>query len=636
MLSGRISDPTWSLGGNAIDDFVPIAGLSHLPIDTDHLQAWVLYAHRIYTNKGSQQGLNDLRSVIPLVLHTLTIEALFEAALDFFTDVLVNFPAFFEPRHLASLSTILSDAPAQAWVLELKAGDFGEDAQDFSRLLFAYGNAAVQDLARNTGDPAQVQVLNQLVQLVDCKGYDGAEIQMCSQAVEFWGIFTEYAIDELFSDEGIPAWIDEAKKYIISALEHGWAKIRFPSSDVVTSWDSDTRTDFKGLRRDVQDLVQASFTLLGLSIFETFAHLAMSALDRRAWSDVEAALFCLNALSDSVAADTAADHVLSNVFGSQLFAGTTIADAQLPVQAQQTALDTLTNYTAFFERQHEFLPGMLAYLFQCLGNPALANPAAKAIFSTCSLCRKRLVGEIGNFLKAYQDLEQNDANVREKILGAIAMIIRELPQGESQLNPLSELINYVEKDVAAVGEALAAGQVEEALASGVCALRCLVGIGKALQAPDEVTIDLEADAEPNDPRSGVWASPPGLELQSRIIHMLQATTSSLHLYSDITEAACQVLRTGYKETEPGLFVLPPSVTVDLVEYGFGAGFGSPSLNYLLDAASAMLSRRHYASTDAMSAASSTLFQLVLVFVESRNSERPQAQHNSRCIHGISD
>jgi len=595
-----------------------------------------LYAHRIYTNKGFQQGLNNLRSVIPLVLHKFTTEGLSEVILEFFTDVLVNFPAFFEPQHLASLATVLSGACAQQSVLALKAGDFDEDAQDFSRLLFAYGDASVQDLARNTDDPAQAQILNQLVELVDCQGYDGAEVQMCSQVVEFWETFTEYAIDELFSDEGTPAWIDTAKKYIVSALEHGWAKIRFPSSDVVASWDSEIRTDFKALRRDLQDLVQASFTLLGLPIFETFAHLAMDALNRQAWSDVEAALYCLNALSDSVAANIAADHVLSKVFGSQLFAGSISTNAQLPVQAQQTALDTLTNYTAFFERQHEYIPGMLAYLFQCLSNPALAYPAAKAIFSTCSSCRKRLVGEIGSFLKAYQDLEEDDANVKEKIIGAIAMVIREIPQGESQLKPLSELLRYVEKDVAVVGEALAAGQIEEALAAGICALRCLVGIGKALQAPDEITIDLEADSEAKDSQTAVWASPPGFELRTRIVRVLQATTTSLNLYSDITEAACQVLRTGYKETEPGLFVLPPNVTVDLLEYGFRAGLGSPSLNYLLDAASAMLSRRHYAPADAMSAASSRLFQIVLEYVGTRNSERPQARDSPQCTHGAFD
>lgn len=595
-----------------------------------------MYAHRIYTNKGFQQGLNNLRSVIPLVLHKFTTEGLSEVILEFFTDVLVNFPAFFEPQHLASLATVLSGACAQQSVLALKAGDFDEDAQDFSRLLFAYGDAAVQDLARNTDDPAQAQILNQLVELVDCQGYDGAEVQMCSQVVEFWETFTEYAIDELFSDEGTPAWIDTAKKYIVSALEHGWAKIRFPSSDVVASWDSEIRTDFKALRRDLQDLVQASFTLLGLPIFETFAHLAMDALNRQAWSDVEAALYCLNALSDSVAANIAADHVLSKVFGSQLFAGSISTNAQLPVQAQQTALDTLTNYTAFFERQHEYIPGMLAYLFQCLSNPALAYPAAKAIFSTCSSCRKRLVGEIGSFLKAYQDLEEDDANVKEKIIGAIAMVIREIPQGESQLKPLSELLRYVEKDVAVVGEALAAGQIEEALAAGICALRCLVGIGKALQAPDEITIDLEADSEAKDSQTAVWASPPGFELRTRIVRVLQATTTSLNLYSDITEAACQVLRTGYKETEPGLFVLPPNVTVDLLEYGFRAGLGSPSLNYLLDAASAMLSRRHYAPADAMSAASSRLFQIVLEYVGTRNSERPQARDSPQCTHGAFD
>ena len=582
-----------------------------------------MYAHRAYVNKGFQQGLSSLRLITPLVLHSLTVESLFEVTVEFFTDVLVNFPAFFEADHLASLATILSDASAQEWVLALRAGDFGEDAQDYSRLLFAYGDAAVQNLAKNTDDRSQAQVLQQLVELVDCEGYDVAEIQISSQAVEFWQTFTEHVIDELFTDDGTESWIETAKQYVVSALERGWARIRFPSQDVVASWDSETRTDFKALRRDLQDLVQASWMLLGLSIFENFARLTLNALDRQAWSDAEAALYCLNALSDSAAINIAADDVLSKIFGSHLFAGSMSTTADLPIQTRQTALDTITNYTAFFERQHKHLPDMLTYLFNCLNSPALANAAAKAIFSTCSSCSKRLVGEIRSFLSAYQTLQQSDTNVKEKVIGAIAVVIREISQRERYIGPLSELLGYVEKDATVSTAAIAAGHVEEALASGLCALRCLVSMGKALQSSDEITIDLEADPETEECQLSVWALSAGLELQSRIVRLLQAITSSLNFDSDVIEAACLVLRTGYKGTHPGLFVLPPRVTVGLVEFGFRSGFGSPKLNYLLDTASAMLSRRHYAATKAMSDASSKLLRLVLVFVRSRNSKRPK-------------
>lgn len=566
-----------------------------------------------------------LRHIIPLILKKLQIEALFEVVVEVLTDVLTSFPAFLEAQHFASLAAALSDERAHKWVLLLRSGEFEEDAQDFSRLLFAYGDAAVQDLTKNTEDSAQAQVLYQLVQLVNCAGYEGSAVQVCSQAVEFWATFTEYATDEIFTDEeDVSKWMDSAKRHVISALEQGWARIRLPSPEVIATWDAETRTDFKTLRRDLQDLVQASFTLLEMPIFETFAGLAVTSLHRQAWPDVEASLFCLNALSDATVANTAVDESLSNIFQSQLYT-TSSTTSPIPLQTQQTALEFLEKYALFFERQYRYLPDLLTYLFQCLDHTNLAHLAAKAIKSICDSCSERLTSEVGSFLNAYASLQEKDSEIKEKVIGAIAMVIRQMPESEVQMEPLSKLLAFVEMDATNIGQKIAIGDMDTALVMGLCALRCLASMSKALQLPDGILIDLEASSETNSLQPNVWALSAGRELQSRIIHLLQAITSSLSADSDIVEVTCQVLRNGYKEYEPGLFVLPPSVTVELVEFGFRSNFGSPRLNFLLDSASVMLSRRNYAPKNAMQLASSRLLQLIIIFLEAQNSKPPYSK-----------
>ena len=555
--------------------------------------------------------------MIPLLLQKLTVEDLFEDTVEFFTDVLVNFPAFFPPVIYSCLAGMLTNDFAKKWLSELKAGDFGEEAQDYSRLLFAYGDAAVQDLARNSHESLSQQVLSQLLDLLDVEGYGGAELQICSQAVEFWQTYTEHATDSLFTagQEQEP-WMVVAKGYIAKALQHSWAKIRSPEPEVVASWDSEIRADLRSLRQDFTDLVQASFTLLGLSAFEHFAQLALESLRGQSWYDLEAALLGLNALSDAVAEDSAGDEALSEIFRSRLFDDMMSPVMEVPLQTQVTALGTITDYTSFFERQTEFLPNMLSFLFTFLGHPTLANVAAKAISSTCSSCRKHLVPQIDGFLQAYKPYSQADPGVKEKIIGAIAMIIQALPSDEEKFNPLSSLLAYVEKDAACCYDRRAAGRIEEALISGLCALRSLSNIGKALQTPDEAVIDLEADGI----QSNAWSLPQGQELQTRVIRVLHSVTGYLSFDNTIVEAGCQVLRTGYKETTPGLFGLPPDVTVDFVAWGCGPGLSYTGVTYILETATAMVSRRKGASDSSMSNAASKIWNYVLSLAQPSGSK----------------
>lgn len=595
---------------------------------TDVHKAWVNYAHGSLVSDASRDGLENLKYLAPLLLQKLVNENLFEVTVEFFTDVLVNFPAFFDSSIYASLASMFTSPVATVYFSALKAGQGNEEAQDFSRLLFAYGDAAVQDLAQNVHDHRLQLVLDHFLDLLDAPGYDEAELQICSQAIEFWQTYTEFATDSLFTaGENREPWMDVTKDHIAKALQHSWSKIRPPNPEVVASWNSETRVDFRSLRQDFTDLVQASFTLLGLAAFEHFAQLALKSLSSRSWYDLEAALFGLNALSDSVAEDSASDEALSKIFRSSLFRDMMDPTLTVPLQAQVTALGTITNYTSFFERQTEFLPDMLGFLFTFLGHPTLAIVAAKAIWSTCSSCRKHLIPQINEFVKAYEPHSQTDPGVREKIVGAIAMIVQALPSDEEKVNSLSTLIAFVERDADYCYVMRIANRTEEALNSGLCALRSLSSIGKGLQMPDEAVIDLEIEGN----LSNSWVLPIGQDLQARVKRILHAVTGHLSFDNAIIEAGCQVLRTGYKETAPGLFVLPPEVTVDFVAWACGSGLSQTGVTYVLETATAMLARKRNASTPAMSNAASKIWNVVLrlIKVSSSKLEAPLSHNRAQ-------
>ena len=584
------------------------------------------YVHRSSEVNDPSKDLESFTSVTPLLLRTLVDETLFEVTVEFFADVLAIFPAFFDSAIYASLASIFTSSTATASLSALKAGEGDEEAHDLSRLLFAYGDAAVQDLARNTHDHQLQHVLVHLLDLLDARGYDEENLQICSEAIEFWQTYTEFATDSLFTaGEKREPWMDVAKEHIATALQHSWSKIRSPNPEIVASWDSEIRAGFRALRQDFIDLVQASFTLLGLAAFEYFAQLALESLSGRSWCDLEAALFGLNALSDSVAENPASDEELSKIFRSSLFSDMMDPAVAVPLQAQATALGTITNYTSFFERQTEFLPTMLSFLFTFLGHPSLAFVAAKAISSTCSSCRKHLIPQISGFLQAYEPHGQADPGVREKIVGAIAMVVQALPSDEEKISPLSTLVSFVERDADYCYDARIANQTEEALSRGLCALRSLSSIGKGLQMPDEAVIDLETECNPSNP----WILPMGQALQTRVKRILHAVTGYLSFDNTIIEAACQVLRTGYKETAPGLFVLPPEVTVDFVAWACGSGIGYTGVTYILETATAMLARQVNASTPAESNTALKIWNLVLGLIQSSSSKSGAPLSNNR-------
>lgn len=566
-----------------------------------------MYAHRAWIDKAFQ--IQPLQPLTPLAIQAFHHDDLYEVTVDLFTDVLTDFSAFLTAGDLESLSILLASTRAQHIVSGIKEGDYDTQAMSFARFLLAYGDATVQDLAMKSEDPLLSQIINQLLELLRCEGYAGAEYEICAEALQFWMTYTEFLIDSLFAAaEKKPAWMDSALQRLAEVIEASWVKIRMPPDDVAASWDSDDYSEFKDFRADVEDLLQSSYALLGVDIFEKFAQLALQSLEARAWLPLEATLFCLNALSGSISdQQDSVDDMLSKLFGSSLFADMSSTVEPIPEKTRQTAVNMITKYTAFFERHVEYLPAMLNFLFESLKAPALASVAAKAIGSSCSSCRQTLIPELGVFLQQYELLltwATADTYTKEKVIGGISAIIQAIPKDENKYGPLSMLIQFIEKDLNDCIRFMEASQAEEFQASGVCALKCLASMGKALQAPDDAVIDLDLDS----PQSTFWVEGPGASLQAKVVHIIETVTGLMRWNGDIVEASCQILRSGYKEGIPGLFVFQPNVTVDFV---LASKFDTARLDYVLDTACAMLSRHVYEPANTMKSAASAFLNYLL-------------------------
>jgi hypothetical protein len=198
-----------------------------------------MYAQRGCVDKGSE--LEALRSLTPMIMTTLLYAEIYDAVTELFTDILNHFPTFLTTNDFRALSIFLTTEDAQIIVARLRTGEFDTDDMSFARLLLAYGDAAVQDLATKTHDPRMGQLLFQLLDLLKCDGYDDVEVDVYSGAFEFWTTYIEFAIDSRFDEgqeKGDAIWMDVARQRIEAVIEVIWERIQAPPPEIAISWVS--------------------------------------------------------------------------------------------------------------------------------------------------------------------------------------------------------------------------------------------------------------------------------------------------------------------------------------------------------------------------------------------------------------
>ena len=579
-----------------------------------------MYAYRAYTSRS--EVLGSLRSLIPQLFLLFDDSEIFGCTEEFFSDVLANFPTFFESNHNASIALLLCSDKAQQHMSSLRVGDFDVEPIAFGKILTAFGESIIKDLASNVDEPHNALILENLIGLLNCEGCDGFDDDpMCFPALEFWTTYTENLVDILFSSKDRPKWMDRALLYVVRSIETCWIKIRFPTPEFAATWSSEDYLVLRTFRTDVEDLIQSSYTLLGIEMLQRFTQLALEALDNQLWFHLEATLFCINALSDCISESDsdqeAGDTYLSRLFGSNLFADIANNTIGIPAKTQQTAVASISRHTSFFERYTGYLPPVLTFLFGVIKSPA-SDIASKSIYAICSSCRKSLINELHAFLHQYKLLTSTssiEASIKERTVGAIAAIIQALPSDEAKLRPLDQLLAFIEDDVQ---KFLKTEDLEQAKSIGLCVLRCLINMGKGLRIPDEVAINLDEDSS----SSRIWEQGVGLAIQSRLISCFSVIADWLPLDGDIAEATCQILRTGYTENTPGPFVFPPKVTGDIV---VRSGLTSARLGYTLETAGIMLNKCSTVDTAARDETALKIFAHVLYLIHAIDCLYPFCQ-----------
>jgi hypothetical protein len=448
--------------------------------------------------------------------------------------------------------------------------------------------------------------------LLQSPGFAGVDDIVAVEALEFWTQFVEHIADAEFEDPGeVKPWMGSALDHVMQTFQELWKKVKLPTPEQYKELDTDRTKDFRQFRVDVKELLLAAYPALRSRLTAEIAQVCLESLDRRDWLEVEASLFCLNAIS--IAEQEGEDPLLRQVFGSPLFV-LLKEDEEIPARARATGVDVLGQYAEFFERHTEFLPSVLDFLFASLQSAQLAQKSAKAINRLSSSCRLSLVQQLPNFLQAYGQFlswQTAEASTKEKVIGGVAAIAQALSTLDDQAASLTTLMGFVQQDLGYAHHYLSQDQIEEAQVAALAGLRCLASIGKAFQSPNDELLEPDEETAARQ----FWYTGPGNECQAQIfgairsvLDMFNSASTPLELHGDVVEAVCTIFKAGFTESKPGPFVFSASAFVDLFST---MQLNTPRLEMTLSTACSFLrSHSHASSPDVMQEATRLLGEVI--------------------------
>lgn len=429
---------------------MPTNGVAHIPSQREAincLQSWFVYAQRT----PKRPLIQMLQALVQPLTNCLLVEELYEPTVELLADALNNWQQFFTSYHIDSLYILFESEWARQRYQDLVEGDFDFDAVQFGFFMLAFGDAQMVEMMDATDTRAQA-FLAGLAGLMAAHGHPAAEDKIFVPALEFWSAFVENLADIIYSEStNNPQWDKPPLSQVMQVVSYSWQKIQFPPLDTYNSWDSTDKAGFGQARKDVADFLQAVYTLSGLPLISLFVDLILRALANSAWGELEAACFCLGALSDCVSEGNSYDDALTKVFSSALFDLLRQGQGVIPVRVRQTCLYLIERYSEYFVRHAEYLPSALNLLFSAVGDRHLTLPSSKSILTLCTSCRGLLTSEIDAFLEQYSALRNNtelDSLAEERVIGAIAAILQSLPREEDKVNAVRRLLTMIGIDVA--------------------------------------------------------------------------------------------------------------------------------------------------------------------------------------------
>lgn len=358
---------------------------------------------------------------------------------------------------------------------------------------------------------------------------------------------------------------------------------------------------------------------------DQFIDFSLRGLQANNWLELEAGLFGLISIADAF--NNSVDERLIRLFDQPLLS-TISEQAGVPGITRRTAVEVVASLNQFFLRNPRFLPQVLPFLLTSLALPTTAHSAAKSFASLCSECRRSLTNELPSFFQMYNQFltyQTAEEFTKSMVLKGIAAIVQALDTEEKQLVGVRQLFEYIAQDaMQAINVTKEGKDPEQGQVLALTTLKCLSAVGRALQALDEEVVDLESEKE----HSKFWLEGPGKEIQNQVINFVNYLTQVFPGNDEIIEAACSVLRTGFKETIAGPFVLPPSAAVDFITK---TTVQTPRLPYVLETACCWISSHKHKPPKDFTSQAQRLLQHDLAIMQALQHPRNDPEISVGCI-----
>ncbi|KAM3539082.1 hypothetical protein ARSEF1564_008016 [Beauveria bassiana] len=265
------------------------------------LQAWVTFTQKAPTHETDVVGL--VKPLLGNVIELLTVGTVYDASVELLIEALSNNPSLFTPETNEVLEILLKSPWAAEYYQRMTDGDFTFDSIQFAQLLLAFAEARMPLLIQNCHADSS-EILSHLCDLLLAQGYPVVEDRIFVPLVEFWSSFAETIPDHLSVDDSEEEpWKAPAYMLLMKACSNAWQKITYPPSAAVADWDSNDRAGFADSRKDVVDLLQSVYALVGPQLLGRFAATVLLSLKDAAWLRLEAAVYCLGGLADCCQVD---------------------------------------------------------------------------------------------------------------------------------------------------------------------------------------------------------------------------------------------------------------------------------------------------------------------------------------------
>ncbi|KAH0381039.1 ARM repeat-containing protein, partial [Aureobasidium melanogenum] len=601
--------------------------------------AWVTYSFAHWTT--DPVALQLLQNLTPMALEHLLHheESVRDPTVEFFVNTLEYRSKFLQKEQLESLSLLVRRTIGPQCLLQ------GQNFLDptlvaFSKLITAYGKLVVKDLISERTQESSQEIIDLFQQLLRAPGYPAEDDQVILNVTEFWIEYAETIADTLMdaAEDEIP-FLAVVRNDLMQAVQTYIPKLQAPPLAEMSEWDEDNVDHWQFFRDNISDFFDQVNNVPETHLLSNMVVLATNVLPARQWLHLEAIIFSINCISDSITLSDENIQALSALIGSSLFSDISSNSADVPNKLKRAAMTLVDRYSSFIKKNPQFLPPVLTFLFTILGStPAdrvkLADASAKSLEQLCSSCRKSLTPHLDELLQQCpQALSGPSANSyqKEKIMAALASIIQALPTEEAKATPLISLIEVIENDLNTAIATLNRGNVEDSEVLGTSALQCLASIGKGIQALTNDVIDVDSDDEEGNDDSAAtgnfWTSQAGVEIQNRIVQCINIV-EYLHNPGDAMDAACAILRAGLKETKPGPFVFPPSATVAFISK---AQISTPRIEAIIGTACSFVSNCSRKTAPHMFGEMSAVYQRVALVMQQLGDPANDPQLAQLCI-----